>query len=675
MAKYIFGLDSEKGGASVGSADFKVDYEPMSGNYNPYSKEKVNEIVCNTTRSERITSIPSPYARMHVTDLAFMELRQGQSLLSQNREVSNRDISPDYSRALSQCLDVYEMLFHSDEVDLQEKGITVSKINLGVPSPSFKGKGHLNEYLETLQLYRDQYMRTIRKRMHGHLNETDYTFDFTSLYIFKYKGKTFAASSPFTGFFAKADCNLSQANLCVKDNDGNIRHLFTNNPEDWRDVKGRPEEFRKFLYLLLNERGTKLQYVFPNLFEVVKQSLSDEEQNALDDLHFANIPEYRKFNVGNQTLQKIGIYKQGNDLFIRPDNIDCSYLKYLLYLAKPANLSISKDEYQIKVEEREFDGVKTCWLGPNDILSDALFVLPYDVNDNYVSIPYLDESLDNQKKNRCLIPIKSEGLKLLPSVLSDLSNITDGISIVKKTDASFLVKMVIKLENGGQSVIRREYRTDDVVYPFGKVISGIETSPFAFGIFPFVKSSLFDNIYKVLFYHNLDSKTKRESKLKFFHIDNATNMMEEFDADVDNSPVKSNQTVVKNDKLKGNCWYYHIESGKKGIDVIEVVSDNGSCLIVPKLRSIVSGQDEGGATDPFSRRRDRVVPAGRRIFLRRRAGGRGPAPADPFRPPPLPSLHRPRSQGGTRRHSGFHRTQVPARPAPHPCHGASQRWR
>lgn len=593
MAKYIFGLEAELTDGNAVNADYIVDYNPTVGNYNPYSKEKINEIICNTTRSERITSIPSPYARMHVTDLAFMELRQGQSLLSQNRDVTDRDISPDYSRALSHCLDVYEMLYYSDEVDLQEKGVTVTKINLKTPSPAFKNRGHLNEYLETLQLYRDQYTRTIRQRMRGHVNENEFTFDFSSLYIFKYKGKTFAASSPFTGFFAKADCNLKDAGLSVKDAEGKNRLLFTNNPEDWRDISGRTKAFREFMYLLLNEKGTKLCYVYNNLFEVVKQSFSESERIDLDDKRFSDVEEYRKFNVGNDTLQKIGTYKN-RDLYIRPDNIDCSYLKYLLFLAKPADLSIQKEEYKTAVEERSFDGNLTCWLGPNDILSDALFVLPYDVNSNYMTIPYLDESLDNQQRNRCLIPIKSSGLKMMPSLLRNLNEIKKSISIIRKTEDTYLVKMTVMLENGGQSVIRREYHANQVAYPYGKVISGEGTSPFAFGIFPFVKTNIFDNIYKVLFYHNLDPKTSKKSKLKFFYVHDAG--MNEFNADVENAPVKSNQTVVRNDKLKGNCWYYHIEAKRNGLDIVEVVSDEGSSLIIPRLHRIEEEQGEGVIT-------------------------------------------------------------------------------
>ncbi|MBQ3732477.1 MAG: cell division FtsA domain-containing protein [Bacteroidales bacterium] len=600
--KYIFGLKAEEVAThDAGLTDFKVDFDANALRYNPYSKERINAVICNTTKTDRITSIPSPYARMHVTDIAFMELRNGRSLLTKKRDVTPQDISPDYSRALSHCLDVFEMLYHSDDIDLQEKGISIKKIKLESPGPN--NNSRLNNYLETLQLYRNQYLRTIRKRMHGRLGNDEYVFDFTSLYLFKYKGKTFASSSPFTGFFSKADCNLKEAGISIKDATGNARNLFTDDPNDWRDMKGRSTDFREFMYLLLNERGTRLCYIFENLFAVVEQSLTQAEKQALDNTSFFQRDEYRKFNVGTPTLQQIGTH-ENQPLFIRPDNIDCSYLKYLLYLVQPADLTISEEEYGIEVKNRYFNGEVTYWLGPNDILSDALFVLPYDINDNYVSVPFLDEVTDKQMKDRCLIPVKSSGLQHLTSLFGDLTKITERITIVRKTKNTFLVKMKVDLVGGGTSVIRREYVMEDdkgpVAYPQGVVINGKEMSPFAFGIYPFVKTTLFDNIYKVLFYHHFDPNSNNRSKLHFFHIGTDKDPLElgEFSTDKDNSEVKSNQTIMANATMPGNCWYYHIEAGRKALDVAEITSDKGSALIVPKLRKVdvnqgVEGENNG----------------------------------------------------------------------------------
>ena len=585
--KYIFGLTAKEA-QNQNESDFHVDYDDNVNNYNPYSKEQIKGIPCNTNREELITSIPSPYARMHVTELAFVELLEGRTLLRNINQVTDNDISPDYSRALSHCLDIFELLYHSDDIDLQEIGVTVEKINLARPQGD--PNSNLYKYLETLQLFRDQYMRNIRGKMKaGNINDQQYTFDFSSLYVFKYKGKTFAATSPFTGFFAKQDCDLTGAGIKLKDNNGNERTALTNSASDWRDMKGRPDDFKRFMYLLLNENGTKLGCIFKNLFAVVSESLTQNERDRLKNSHFDQMPEYRKFNTNVETLQRIGSFED-QPLFIRPDNIDSSYLKFLLYYrTQPANLSIKETDYTKDLKDRRFNGKPCRWLGPNDILSDALFILPYEVNENYLSVSYTDDG-NTIHKNCVLLPIKSGGLKHFGQLLGEKRySLSDYIIIYKKTDDTFLVKMTIPLENGGTTTIRREYKNNEARYPNGCVMTGDKTSPFAFGIYPFVKTSLFENIYKVLFYHHFDPRSNDKSKLKFYYVDNDAVKMIEFSADVDDgaqSDVQSNQTVMASSDLPGNSWYYHIEAKTHGIDIVEVCSDKGTALIVPKLKRV-----------------------------------------------------------------------------------------
>ena len=611
--KLRFGLIAESIQGQIVS-DFYEDYDANIDNYNPYSRDQIKGVPCNTHREELITSIPSPYARMHITDLAFIEMLEGRTLLRNINQITDNDISPDYSRALSQCLDIFELLYHSDEIDLQEIGITVEKINLERPQGA--PNSNLYKYLETLQVFRDQYMRNIRVKMQtANINAQQYTFDFSSLYVFKYKGKTFAATSPFTGFFAKQDCDLTIAGIKLKDNNGNERTVLTNSATDWRDMKGRPDDFKRFMYLLLNENGTKLGCIFKNLFAVVKESLSQHERDSMRNSHFDQMPEYKKFNTNVETLQQIGSF-ENQPLFIRPDNIDSSYLKFLLYYrTQPANLSIKETDYTKDLKDRRFNGNPCRWLGPNDILSDTLFILPYEVNDNYLSVSYTDEG-NNIHKNCVLLPIKSNGLKHFGQLLSqERYNLCNHITISRKAADTFLVKMTIPLNNGGTTTIRREYRSDEMKYPNGSVMTGSQTSPFAFGIYPFVKASLFDNIYKVLFYHHFDPNSNDKSKLKFYHVDNfddAVNLVE-YSADVvdgKQSAVQSNQTVMASDDLPGNSWYYHIEAERNGLDFIEVCSDKGTALIVPKLKRVQERRGieaKDGGDDVITMRPNEVI--------------------------------------------------------------------
>ena len=371
MNKFEFGMKAEKIDAATIS-DF-VEYRSQDGgNYNPYNKAYFNDpthmSVCKDTG--RITSIPSPYARMHITDLAFQEYNCGAGVMSATKR-AKRTMSADYLRAMSHCLDIFELLFHADEYDLKEKGITLHKIDL-VSTHSQKREVHdllydedenptsLGRYIATLDLFRDEYKKVIRGR-----GVDNYKFDFTSLYIFKFYGKTFASTSPFTGFSAKSDCDLDSANIVI-----NNHKILSKDSKSWLGLDQRDIEFKKFLYILLKDTG--LKDIFVNLFISLENTFEPSDKTKIDDLHFNAVEEYKKFNIGNTLLQQV---RGQEGLFIRPDGLDCSYLKHLLYLETPVDLSICPEDYKVEIDERRFPsrvGALTRWLGVNDILDVIL---------------------------------------------------------------------------------------------------------------------------------------------------------------------------------------------------------------------------------------------------------------------------------------------------------------
>ena len=223
-SKKSFGFE-RKDVSSEEVQDFERYTSIIGDRYNPLRKENLPARSNNYQGS--ITSIPSPYARMHVTDIAFEELTNGIGIYSNAQMARNGlQMSEDYTRAVSHCLDIYELLFNADSLNLKEAGITIQKIRLWhlkdkltdqdfaklVGSSDNGTQTSLGDYIQTLDLYRDQYMADVNKRINSLGGGQQYLFDFTSLYVFKYKNKTFAATSPFTGFFAKADCDLSAAN-------------------------------------------------------------------------------------------------------------------------------------------------------------------------------------------------------------------------------------------------------------------------------------------------------------------------------------------------------------------------------------------------------------------------------------------------------------------------------
>lgn len=609
MITYKFGMKAEE---VTSTDDFSVDKSTKDIDANPYGRDFFDTPANMSTAGEyRITSIPSPYARMHITDIAFREVNTGRGKMSEE-DLRARVLSSDYRRAMSHCLDVFEMLFHYRELDLAEKGISLHQIELAsTRNNDYKRKlsdnPNLRSYIETLDLFRASYLNVIRQRGYR-----DYKFDFKILYLFKYNGRTFAASSPFTGFFAKADADLTEANLTI-----NGHRLFTATKEDYRDISERDLQFRTFMYVLLKDG---LGRIFKNLYEAVKSTFSQSEITALSNQTFQG--KYPEFNFGKDKLPKINTIT-GNQVYIRPDGLDTSYLKYLLFLEDPIKFKISKDVYDKKIEDRVFpddSDQKMRWLCINDLLADSLVVLPYEIrsnsskdkkednneedNDNkkdlYNAVCYLDEN--NNERRRCLIPIKREALDYL-----SLNDLIPNLKIKKYADNHFAVSLKIKLDTGGDTTLRRDYYTlsDKLcTYPNGILIAGEDTKRFAFGIYPFVKSKKFDNIYKVLFYNSF----KFDYSLKFYYYDEDGKAQS-----YSNKNVKKNQTnSIKNLDFQTNCHYYQVHDGntingnKIHIEFIELEmtlikpAGDGSpqqtfkttSIIAPNLKTVAEVADE-----------------------------------------------------------------------------------
>lgn len=541
MDNYIFGLKVRRDTSATPKA-FN-EYLPAGPGvaHNPYGVSYFNDPQYMVSAGgAKITSIPSPYARMHVTDIAFRELNAGLGTLSE-AELRSRDISDDYLRAMSQCLDMFELMYRFTDLDLKEKGITVELVDLVTRGDNrFAAKlgtnPQLMRYIETLDLYRESYKKVIQDRVQP---GREYFFDFTKMYIFKYNGVTFAATSPFTGFFTKADCDLYAAGLVA-----NGRPLLTATVTDWRLFDGRDQKFLEFLYLLLKDTG--LMSVYDNLFKALTTYLN-KQLPQLNAKTFAT--EFKDFNLGPTAGELPKVKTPKGDTFFRPDDLDRTYLKYLLFLSRPFNFKVDKEESKLPISDRQ-NPEKTAlmaWLTVNDLLSDALFVLPYDIDDKYEAIPY---DFNHTLYRRCLVPIKKEALKYL-----ELKELVDNLKIKKYDDSHYAVILTLQLTTGGTIELRRDYYTLNqgtaCTFPNGVVVSGGDTKNFVFGIYPFVKSENFENIYKVMFYNSFAAD---RWNFRFFYKDGFNAI--EYPKD----QVFRNITSARDtEDAPFNCTYYHVQ--------------------------------------------------------------------------------------------------------------------
>lgn len=552
MKDYIFGL-KVKASTSANRDPFVVYSQVGAGQaHNPYGKSYFNDpSYMVSAGGAKITSIPSPYARMHVTDIAFRELTAGLGTLTQE-QLLERAISDDYLRAMSQCLDMFELMYRFTELDLKDKGIDVKLVDLVSRNRAeytafLAGNENLSRYIETLDLYRKSYNDVINSRVQSGRN---FYFDFTKMYVFKHNGHTFGASSPFTGFFTKADCDLTAAALV-----SNGRPMLTANKTDWRLFKGRDARFLEFLYLLLKDTG--LSSIYVNLFAALSLHVDVRE---LGTKTFST--EFPDFNLGPNAGELPKVRTPKGDTYFRPDDIDRTYLKYLLFLDKPFDFKVDKTEYDKPIGERQSPDKSRLmpWLTVNDLLSDALFVLPYDIDDKYMAVPY---DYNHISYRRCLVPIKQEALKYL-----ELNELVNNLKIKKYDDNHYCVILNLTLTTGGTIELRRDYYADrvsmDCAYPNGVVVTGNDTQNFVFGIYPFVKSKEFENIYKVLFYNSFDPTAWN---LQFYYKDGVEG--KEYPKDQLHRNITS--TILEGN-APVNCTYYQVEGDnlRDGDDCVSI---------------------------------------------------------------------------------------------------------
>lgn len=547
MKDYIFGMKVAESTAGTAS-DF--DTATASGDGNPYGRGYFEDLTQKAkVNNLRVTSIPSPYARMHITDIAFRELISGSDRQNLDKHLK-QGISDDYLRAMSHCLDIFELLYRFKDLDLVNKGITIERLQLVEVNENPE-----DPYIQTLVLYREQYMRTINQRKR--LTNGSYLFDFTSLYLLKHNGKTFGATSPFTGFFAKADCDLSGISF-------NGHKYLTGIKADWVSIQERDAQFLEFLYLLLKTQSG-LQYIFENLFKAIQLCIPADKQQQLDNKTADDFnTDYPQFNFGGESLPEI---RAKQTLYLRPYGLDCSYLKYMLYCENPIDFKIDQTDYNDQIGNRRFNGKICPWIAVNDVLSEGLFVLPYDIDntkstgqkDNkfYSAVCYTDQN--EHEHRRCLLPLKKEVLDYFQSFQA----LEQNIKIKKYDDSHFGVTLSLPLMGAqGTAELHRDYYMIDskeCEYPNGILISLHDPKSFSFGIYPFIKTRNFKNIYKIMFYNSF----KDGYKLNFYYQGQNGAV-----AYVVGTEVQSNTTNLesKNQQYPVNCTYYNVESNQRPIN-------------------------------------------------------------------------------------------------------------
>ncbi len=272
-----------------------LDWSELAENYSDASIDKIID-KAGAMVTRRVTSYPTPLARMHFFEDAFQYIVDAE-------KIEKNSI---YYEAVSHCLDVWEILFNYD--------VFKSKLNI------YKWK---YEAISELSDSENQGHRILGKSLNLFLQEDkskqlNGTID--EIYLLDYDGHLFAGSSPYTGFFTidfnRNDNGSLNLPFEIKIPGSATAKYF----ETIRSLNERDEDFQEYMFRLVKSHTLLADY-FLSLYKYITkfvkktveihriESIKNPEHILLEYLSKITdiehkekkvyIPNYKNIEIGN----------------------------------------------------------------------------------------------------------------------------------------------------------------------------------------------------------------------------------------------------------------------------------------------------------------------------------------------------------------------------------------
>ncbi len=597
-----------------------------------YADNSIDKIIdkAGAGIKRRVTSYPTPLARMHFFEDAFQYVVDANQL----------NDSTIFHEAVSHCLDVWEILFNYE----------VFKENLGIKKWNY-------EAINELKKSDDNGHRILGKSLDLFMKQ-DKTIQLEDtvdgIYLLTYNGNLFAGSSPFTGFFT-IDFD--------KDNDGNVLLPYKIKVpgsaglayfESIRSIDQRDEEFQEYMFRLIKTQKDIEKY-FTFFYKYIDKHVKPTEEikriraignpehvlleyNALiSEVEFGEkkieIPAYDDIEVKGEKLsllnkkefrgnieitftgkkhhleRQVGIQMKKRkikianncDFIIDTKNKELRDKKVLALRQTPDDKakkyigSYWDDDIKVahynEIKNWERDRKIPSWniehpyLVMNDLLEEYLIELPYNINTR----AFITCSMEN---SQYLLPIKPLYFKFF--TITDLEKNL----VIKKTgkgnNQKIVATLAIPLINNNKITFSRIYEKSIDFRSYDDIHSSVEGKghivEYSLGLmlFPFLKTEKkeFNDFYKVACIDG-NFGIDKESELHFFDQENIE-PIEHSDA-----RLKVEQRVEKlyQRKTIAGSKYYQLTG--KSFDYIqaeipiEEQSDTIKGLIIPTWNKVI----------------------------------------------------------------------------------------
>lgn len=577
-------------------ATSKIGWELCPNNENPYSVQKMLKAAdsANEEKIDKILSIPSPYARLHVTETALIE--------GTSRPFD--ELAPVYRRSISHLLDVFELFYRYNGIELAEKGVKVNKYKYQT----------LNEFPDSilvtaLDLFRKNYGETMFANFYEitvNAGNIDYPVAYTS---------------PFTMFFTPEDINEK----CGIPVEGRTDHiLFSQDKKLWKGIERRSEDFHRFVYALAkkymrpdyNEQFAVL-YNYLNVDGRVSANVRVEVANS--DYFDKNYADWRvtgtagiPIKVDSPVYSNVELLPLGYDTFVFENFINTVNAHDY---SSVEDSSSEKYNTDIKQRTNDFCGRTNPeplqWITIHDLLEDDVFVTTNHIDsDKYLSVPDDDPGID------AILPFKKKFFELF-------NLFTDEGRLISTAELGDWVKVHYENEQGDVDVFgetreceRRLFVTlklpvrsagaDGRRVSITKTYEGrhIHTIDIDMGIYPFHQVTKAynaagpDNFYRIMLYLS-NSRMNDVSDLKVYAKENGLLVDRSIENVGGNFNVQRHYTILQENfqgAVAENLYYmslesrYYLDGSFKSeyykdvrFDFVEATVDGCRLLMVPRF--------------------------------------------------------------------------------------------
>lgn len=572
---------------------------------NPYStQELLNAVIdsANESKINKILSIPSPYARFHVTETAFIEAK--------NR--SFRDLAPVYRRAISHCLDMFELFFEYNGVQLRDENVEIKKHHYQTASDIEIDNQNLKTYIGSLDLYRKNYGNDKFNNFYRIVRKVDGV------------EHLLGSTSPFTIFTTPEDIS----DECEFYLNSPNRTLFSYSEENgdgkklWSGIENRTPQFQQFLYSLIK----KYNQAYPVMWDYVDRWIQNGIKNQVTaDPNFFdnNYPQYIidgtagvpiKVDAALPAGMNVEVLPLGYDTFVFMNFVDTGNAHDYSIVEKSCS-PLYKDPLLVRqnVFKNSVNPTPLCWLTIHDLLEDDVFVTRNHID----ASKYFANTEDNDEEYDAILPFKKKFFELF--------NMYDEFGKLKETEElkKWVTERFVTIKEGdsinGFVKKRKLYVTlnlpikdSDRTVMLTKVYEPehIHELKIDFGIYPFQQVSRSyhdgygpDNFYRIMLYLTGDRIKKLEEDIKLYAKENTADGIYLLkDEDISQNQqghyhVQRHSTITEENYqgiIKDNLYYVSLESRyytgndmskyrDVRFDFVEITIEGMKMLLVPRF--------------------------------------------------------------------------------------------